>query len=412
MPYTMKRQQTRAPQYDGESVRQFLKGFHSDATREVYLRTLFQFVESCKLTPDDLLAETNRDPKSTYHLIVDYIERRKSEVGGSTIRVMIASLKHFFEMNDADQAVNWTKVSRLIPKARKTGSDRAPTTEEIRQMVNEADIRIRCIILTCASSGIRVGAFDGMCWGDITPIYKEDGDTAGDRGAPTQVRAAKLVVYRGSVEEYVTFVSPECYDSLMRYRKLREGIGETITARSPLIRDAWDNHRYRKRSAKDPKVARPLTSRTIANMMGLFLGKIRLRDPSLLLPAGGGSGSGNHYEFKRIHGFRKYFKTNAERTIKTIDVEKLIGHTESYYKPSDEYLAEQYARIVPNLTISETAELKDRMQKHAMVSDRKVGEIERKNVALQDRLSRLESSYDSLKDILEDVILKGVKPSA
>ena len=234
MPYTMKRQQTRAPQYDGESVRQFLKGFHSDATREVYLRTLFQFVESCKLTPDGLLAETNRDPKSTYHLIVDYIERRKSEVGGSTIRVMIASLKHFFEMNDADQAVNWTKVSRLIPKARKTGSDRAPTTEEIRQMVNEADIRIRCIILTCASSGIRVGAFDGMCWGDITPVYKEDGDAAGDRGAPTQVRAAKLVVYRGSVEEYVTFVSPECYGTLMRYRKLREGIGETITARSPL----------------------------------------------------------------------------------------------------------------------------------------------------------------------------------
>ena len=47
-----------------------------------------------------------------------------------------------------------------------------------------------------------------------------------------------------------------------------------------------------------------------------------------------------------------------------------------------------------------------------MVSDRKVGEIERKNVALQDRLSRLESSYDSLKDILEDVILKGAKPGA
>ena len=409
MPYTMKGQQTRAPQYDGESVRQFLKGFHSDATREVYRRTLFQFVESCKLTPDGLLAETNRDPKFTYRLIVDYIERRKSEVGGSTIRVMIASLKHFFEMNDADQAVNWTKVSRLIPKSRKTGSDRAPTTEEIRQMVNEADIRIRCIILMCSSSGIRVGAFEGMCWGDITPIYKEDGDAAGDRETPTQVRAAKLVVYRGSVEEYVTFVSPECYDTLMRYRKLREGIGETMTARSPLIRDAWDNHRYRKRSAKDPKVARPLTSSTIANMMGLFLGKIRLRDPSLLLPARGG---GNRYEFKRIHGFRKYFKTCAERTIKTIDVEKLMGHAESYYKPSEEYLAEQYAKIVPNLTISETADLKDRMQRQAVASDRKVGEIERKNVALQDRLSRLESSYDSLKDILEDVILKGVKPSA
>ena len=52
------------------------------------------------------------------------------------------------------------------------------------------------------------------------------------------------------------------------------------------------------------------------------------------------------------------------------------------------------------------------MQKQAMVSDRKVGEIERKNVALQDRLTRLESSYDSLKDILEDVILDRTKRGA
>ena len=405
MPHTMKGQQTKAPRYDGESVRQFLKGFRADATRDVYRRNLFQFAEFCGMTPDELLAGTIRDPKSFQRLIVDYIERRKSEVSGGTIRVTFASLKHFLEMNDADQAVNWARVSKFVPRARKTGGDRAPTTEEIRQMVQEADTRIRCIILMCASSGIRVGAFEGMCWGDITPIYKEDGDG----GTPRQVRAARLVVYRGSVEEYVTFVSPECYNSLMRYRRLREGIGEAITARSPLIRDAWDNHRHRKRAAKDPKDARPLAPRTIANMMGQFLRRVRLRDPSLRLPAGG---SGNHYEFKQVHGFRKYFKTSAERTIKTIDVEKLMGHAESYYKPSEEYLAEQYAKIVPNLTISETADLKDRMQRQAMVSDRKVGEIERKNVALQDRLSRLESSYDSLKDILEDVILKGTKPSA
>ena len=403
----MKRQPPKTMQYDSESVRQFLKGFHADATREAYSKRLFQFAEFCGMTPDGLLAETNRDPKSFQRLIVDYIEHRKPEVSGGTINITVASLKHFFAMNDAGEAINWTRVSKLVPRARKTGSDRAPTTEEIRQMVQAADIRTRCVILTCVSSGIRVGAFEGMCWGDVTPIYKEDGDG----GTSKQVMAARLVVYRGSVEEYVTFVSPECYGSLMQYRRLREGIGETITARSPLIRDVWDNHRHRKRAAKDPKVASPLTSKAIANMIGQFLRRIRLRDPGLCLPAGGGSHS-TRYEFKQVHGFRKYFKTNAERTIKTIDVEKLIGHVESYYRPSEEYLAGQYAKIVANLTISETAELKDRMQRQAMVSDRKVGEIERKNVALQDRLSRLESSYDSLKDILEDVILKGTKPGA
>lgn len=66
---------------------------------------------------------------------------------------------------------------------------------------------------------------------------------------------------------------------------------------------------------------------------------------------------------------------------------------------------EQYTKIIPNLAISETSELKDRIQKQVIISDRKVGELEHENVSLQDRLDSLESSYDSLKDILEDIIL-------
>ena len=179
----------------------------------------------------------------------------------------------------------------------------------------------------------------------------QDGNAVGD--GKERVRAARLVVYRGSAEEYVTFVTPECYDSLMQYRGMREGVGEAVTAGSPLIRDAWDNNRYRKKVAKDPKVARPLAPKAIANMMGQFLKRIRLRDPGARMPAGGG-----RYEFKQLHGFRKFFKTNAERAIKTIDVEKLIGHAENYYKPPEEYLLGQYERIVLHLTISEAAELR------------------------------------------------------
>ena len=382
---------------ESESVRQFLKGFHTDATRETYWKKLLQFSDFCKMTPDGMLAEATGGPKSFQRRLVDYIEGRKREVSGSTISLTVAALKHFFDMNDAEQAVNWSKVSRLVPKSRKVGSDRAPTVDEIRQMLQVADVRTRCVILVCASSGIRVGAFEGLRWGDLAPVY-EEGD--GER----RVRAAKLVVYRGLVEEYVTFVTPECYGALMQYRRMREGIGEAVTARSPLIRDAWDNNKYRKRFAEDPKVARPLTPKAIANMMGRFLRTVHFRDPDGLLPAGGGRG--NHYEFKQVHGFRKFFKTNAERTIKTIDVEKLIGHAENYYRPSEEYLLEQYAKVVPNLTISEAAELRDRVQRQAAVSDRKVGEIERENVALQDRLGKLESSYNSLKEILEDILLE------
>ncbi|MCE2507663.1 MAG: site-specific integrase [Nitrosopumilaceae archaeon] len=256
-------------------------------------------------------------------------------------------------------------------------------------MLDAADIRTKCIILVCASSGIRVGAFEGLSWGDMTPLYKDT--------KKQELVAIKIIVYKNTNEQYITFLTPECYSILLQYKNLRESVGEKITSKSPLIRNSWDNHRYRKNQTKNPKDVKYLTPKTIANLMGEFLKRINLRDSS------------GEYEFKQIHGFRKYFKTNAERTIKTIDVEKLMGHAENYYKPSEDYLLEQYSKGISDLTISEASDLKNRLEKQVIISDKKVGEIERDNVLLQDRLAKLESSYGSLKEILEDVLLARTK---
>ena len=370
-----------------ESVRQFLRGFHTDATKESYSKKLAQFVRLAGTTPDALLELALTKPKSVQNMIIDHIEERKKQVSGSTIHQTVAALKHFFEMNDAEDSISWSKIAKISPKSKKTGSDRAPTTDEVRQMLQASDTRIRCIILVCSSSGIRVGGFEGLRWGDVKPIRKD-----------SQVLAAKVVVYRGSPEEYITFVTPECYEALLQYMDARRKAGENITKSSPLIRDSWDSHLYRKYKSKNPATPSPVSAKTIANMMGTFLRRTNIRDAS-----------GGMHEFKQVHGFRKYFKTNAERSMKTIDVEKLMGHAENYYKPSEEYLLEQYARAVPDLTISKEEELKRAVQSQAIVSDKKVGEIERENASLQDRLDQLESKYGSLKDILEDVLLAKTK---
>jgi len=379
---------------NSKSVKNFLKGFHSDSTKESYCKKLVQFLAFHQnITADKLLLQAKKNPKTIQHMIIDYIEERKSKVSGSTLQQTRAALKHFFEMNDIEDGINWSKISKIIPHAKKTGSDRAPTIEEIRTMLELADTRTKCVILMCSSSGIRVGAFDGMTWGNLTPVYQKNNEDI----EKTMV-AARLIVYKGEREEYVTFVTPECYHSLEQYKRSRESIGEKITPKTSLIRDSWDNHKYRKDKRKEPKIARSLASKTIANMMGEFLKKINMRDVN----------SGIH-EFKQIHGFRKFFKTNAERACKTIDVEKLMGHAENYYKPSQDYLLAEYVKAIPYLTISETLDLKDKLKKQIVISDKKVGEIERDNISLQDRLNKLESSYGSLKEILEDVLLARTK---
>lgn len=383
---------------DCRSVRNFLRGFHTEATKETYAKKLSYFLAYCGMEPDVLLSAGQESPRKVQNLMIDYVEEKKGEVSGSTLQLFRGALRHFFEMNDVESGINWNRISKMIPHARKTGNDRAPSVEEIRRMVGLADLRTKCVILVCATSGIRVGAFEGMTYGDLVPI-RGGGGGGGGEGEDGLV-GAKLIVYRGDREQYATFVTSECYGVVQEYMDMRRAAGEDVTAKSPLIRDVWDHNAHRKARSKDPGVARPVTSKSIANMMGRFLKSIDMRD--------GADASSGRYEFKQVHGLRKFFKTNAERAMKTLDVEKLMGHAENYYKPSDEYLQEQYSKAAAHLVVSESHELRGRLEQQAAVSDQKMGELERENASLQNRLDKIDDKYEAVREILDKLLVAKV----
>jgi hypothetical protein len=66
-------------------------------------------------------------------------------------------------------------------------------------------------------------------------------------------------------------------------------------------------------------------------------------------------GDVKRHEFKTAHGFRKFFKTQAEQCMLAANVELLLGHdlglSSSYYKPREKDLLSDYLKAVPNLTI-------------------------------------------------------------
>ena len=66
------------------------------------------------------------------------------------------AIKLFCDMTDIP--IPWKKISRGIPRSRKFADDRAPTLEEIQKITDYPDRRIKAIVCTMASSGIRVGA--------------------------------------------------------------------------------------------------------------------------------------------------------------------------------------------------------------------------------------------------------------
>jgi integrase len=87
--------------------------------------------------------------------------------------------------------------SKGRPKGRRYANNRAPTLEEIRKITEYPDRRIKPIIYTMASSGIRLGAFDFLKWGDIKPVVKDD-----------NIIVATIRVYADEEEdEYFSFIT-------------------------------------------------------------------------------------------------------------------------------------------------------------------------------------------------------------
>jgi hypothetical protein len=96
----------------------------------------------------------------------------KKEITAATVRNYVKSIKLFCDM--ADIPIPWKKITRELPKGKKYADDRIPTIEEIRKVVEYPDRRIKSIVYTMASSGIRIGAWDYLQWGHIRPIKKDD----------------------------------------------------------------------------------------------------------------------------------------------------------------------------------------------------------------------------------------------
>ena len=96
-------------------------------------------------------------------------------------------------------------------KGRRYTDDRAPTLEEIKKLCEYPDRRIKAIVYTMVSAGICVGAWDYLHWGNIRPIERDG-----------KIIAARMIVYDGEDDAYITFITQSAYRELAQWMKYRE----------------------------------------------------------------------------------------------------------------------------------------------------------------------------------------------
>ena len=300
-------------------------------TRLNYKVRIDAYLKHVGKTADELVEQARRRPKEFEEEFIAFIRTKVEKFSPSTVWIYRDSVKKLLELNRVE-GVGWDYVAEFLPRNKKSGQDRAPTLEEVKRLVDRADLRTKCLILFLCSSGARIGSVEYLRWRDV-----EEVEVGGKR-------FARVTVYRGEREEYKTFVSPECYEHLMEYRRGRERLGEKVKPASYVFVTMPNKRRF------DAGKVKPMTAKTLKNQLGVLQNEVSGR--SVLKETEGY----RNYEFKQVHGFRKFFKTRMEVAgAKPIMTEMMMGHelgvTSSYMKPTSEELAAEYAKSVPAITV-------------------------------------------------------------
>lgn len=336
----------------------FVLLLHSADTKRSYIKYLKQFLQFCQFEKYEKLVEITDNKK--FELISEYLIYLKEErnVSYSTVNVAFSAIKRFYRSNRVN--LNWDHLTFF--KGKNTGrivEDRIYSNDEIKQLLDHADLRMKVVIYTLISTGIRIGALASLKIKDMEYIE--------------QYKIYKFKIYNDAEisERYITFCTPECTSTIKKYLEWREKKGDTIKPESPLIyrrKTMIDRTNGEKKIIFINYFDKPLTSKSLQQAM------TRLQKKSNIIPDIPESSIEKRgrvrYEVMRCHTFRKIFNTiciknNVNHYVK----EMLLGHKKeleldrNYYRPLESQLIDEYLKVINDLTVNEENRLKIENQK-------------------------------------------------
>jgi hypothetical protein len=369
-------------------------------TRQQYIIRLKMFFDSLNLHGSldkqsrEFLERVKKDKEWAQNGLKYFIrdKRRRAEAGElaeSTIRNFYKPVKLFCTIHDVE--LSWKKITNTIPEGRRFANDRAPTHEEIGKVIEYPDRRIKPLVLVTCSSGIRIGAWEYLKWKHIEPIRRDD-----------RIVAAKIIVYAGENEQYISFMTPEAFQALQEWMDFRKKSGEDVNGESWLMIALWDTD-----AAAAPPVPQRMNIEGLRALVQRALRAEGLRKRIDMKVV-------RRHEFKANHGFRKFFQTNAETKMKSLHVKTMMGQDTglagSYFKPTVEELLEEYLKAVDNLTInkeidSQHAEMIKNQQALVIEMQTKDREIRE----LKEQMSKMQQDFESHNQMIFKEVKQKIK---
>ena len=181
--------------------------------------------------------------------------------------------------------------------------------------------------------------------------------------------------------------------------KYRDDSGELIDENSWLMRDLWDTRVAEGRgfATKPIKLAPSGIKRLIERAIWAQGLRKKLENGK------------KRHPFSAVHSLRKWFKTRAEIAgMKPINIEKLLSHSigisNSYYRPTDTELLEDYLKVSDLLMIDKQGKLQKELQKYELKSQEETYLIKGKLQEKDEQIKSLTDQFSSMKTMVEKLV--------
>ena len=302
-------------------VSNWLKGYKV-GSRRVYRSAFGMFMDWAKRTPEQMLAERKADLKkedvAAQHryerLVLDCFREKKAE-SASVAASIVKAVRAFFGYHYMPLRFRRLEAQEFSKGVKPVYVDYIPSREDLKAMVEAADVRDRAIVLTLASTGIS---------GDICELTRQQFEDKWGKEDPICLAPRGGYLYRIKTGVKMRpFLTHDAAQAIKVYLKARRD-------KSPwLFVD---------------KGGKKLSSEAVNKIV------IRLSQRAAI-PVPPGSRM-------RMHCFRKFFNeaaNNADVTREWICVlygHEIEGSEEFYVTATEDKLREKLKRIEPHLSVS------------------------------------------------------------
>jgi integrase len=333
-------------------------------TFKSYIKRYFNTVKS---DPKTYTNENKEKIKSDIKIFVQYEKNKGTPT--TTLRTCIDTLKSFLDEYEIELPKKfWKRINKRVGTARITMIDKIPTNDELKQILQHANLNAKALFLTLATSGMRIDEALRLTFNNIDLDYN-----------PPKIELPANITKTGNPR--ITFISDEAKATLIEWLKERPKYLESASKKHY-------KQQQKKTITNDQRIF-PFTYQNAKQIWTRLITKAELNEKDTTI---------NRYKI-HIHTLRKFFDCKMKATgIQSDIVETMMGHKSQIKRAYDRFqtetLAEEYLKGMESLLVFEQAPNTEELQQRLQQLQKENQELKNEMQSLQNKTKEIDEKLN------------------